>query len=554
MSFSNLRIGARLAMGFSFLIVMLLIAGGVALTNLSDFNQKMDQTVSRLYPLTVKGNQLIDALNNALLGQQVTLVLDSPDQIKRKAEEIKGYSEKITQLINELKNTEQDERTARLVNEIQQVRSEYSVSGNKLMALILSGNKPAAQEELLNVSLALQQKYRAKVLEFIDYEDDQMVNARETVKQSYSRIVILLVAVFVISIVAGGLIAWAITRSVTTPLRQALLVAERVAKGDLTSDVVTTHKDETGLLLRALHEMNGSLRAIVTQVRDGADTISSAASQIAAGNQDLSARTEEQASSLEQTAASIEQLTSTIKNTAENTEHAANLASQASGIVRQSGEMMANVTREMREIKESSQRMAEIISVIDGIAFQTNILALNAAVEAARAGEQGRGFAVVASEVRALAQRSAASAKEIKELIDDSVQKVQDGMVLVENTEHTMGAVIDNAQSTNGVMNEIAQASQEQSEGINQINLAIGQIDTTTQQNAALVEESAAAAISLQEQAQSLAQVVNIFKLGSSLAGRDVVQPVSKTPKLALANGMVATEKGRVANEEWTSF
>ncbi|ACS85368.1 methyl-accepting chemotaxis protein [Musicola paradisiaca] len=554
MSFSNLRIGARLAMGFSFLIVMLLIAGGVALTNLSDFNQKMDQTVSKLYPLTVKGNQLIDALNNALLGQQVTLVLDSPDQIKRKAEEIKGYSEKITQLINELKNSEQDERTARLVNEIQQVRGEYSVSGNKLMALILSGDQPAAKEELLNVSLGLQQKYRAKVLEFIDYEDDQMVNARETVKQSYSRIVILLIAVFVVSIVAGGLIAWAITRSVTTPLRQALRVAERVAKGDLTSDVVTNHKDETGLLLRALHEMNGSLRAIVTQVRDGADTISSAASQIAAGNQDLSARTEEQASSLEQTAASIEQLTSTIKNTAENTEHAASLASQASGIVRQSGEMMANVTREMREIKESSQRMAEIISVIDGIAFQTNILALNAAVEAARAGEQGRGFAVVASEVRALAQRSAASAKEIKELIDDSVQKVQDGMVLVENTEHTMGAVIDNAQSANGVMNEIAQASQEQSEGINQINLAIGQIDTTTQQNAALVEESAAAAISLQEQAQSLAQVVNIFKLGSSLAGRDVVQPVNKTPKLALANGMVATEKGRVANEEWTSF
>ncbi|WP_308167126.1 methyl-accepting chemotaxis protein [Candidatus Symbiopectobacterium endolongispinus] len=288
-----------------------------------------------------------------------------------------------------------------------------------------------------------------------------------------------------------------------------------MATGDLTSDILVTRKDETGLLLQALRNMNDSLRHIVSQVRDGSESIPSAAGQIAAGNQDLSARTEEQASSLEQTASSMEQLTATIKNTADNTTEATQLAAQGSQTVRESGELMNDVTTEMRGIRESSQRMAEIIGVIDSIAFQTNILALNAAVEAARAGEQGRGFAVVASEVRALAQRSATAAKEIKELIDGSVEKVRQGMVLVEKTAVSMQTLVTNVEGVNGIVTEIAQASREQSDGVNQINLAVGQIDTTTQQNAALVEESAAAALSLQEQAQALTSTVSIFKLGS---------------------------------------
>ncbi|QDX29690.1 methyl-accepting chemotaxis protein [Dickeya poaceiphila] len=552
MNFSNFKIGYRLAIGFSFLIMMLLIAGGVALNKLSDFSREMDYAVSDLYPLTAKGNKLIGELNDALLGQQLVLVLDSDSDIRNKSAEIKRHSEEITTLLADLSKNAKDEHSVSLLKGIQQIRSEYSVSGNKLMDLISRGNKREAVAELMNVSQALQQKYKAKVAEFVDYQNDQMNSAREAVQQSYREVRMMLWFVFIISIVAGGFIAWGITRSVTHPLQEALMLAEKVAKGDLTSETSVCTQDETGKLLQALYEMNGNLRNIVTQVRDGAETISSAASQIAAGNQDLSARTEEQASSLEQTAASIEQLTATIKNTAANTEHAASLAGQASGIVRQGGDMMANVTREMREIRNASQRMAEIIGVIDSIAFQTNILALNAAVEAARAGEQGRGFAVVASEVRALAQRSANSAKEIKSLIDNSVQKVQEGMLLVENTEQTMGEVIDNAHNAGDVITEIAKAAQEQSEGINQINLAIGQIDTTTQQNAALVEESAAAALSLQEQAQTLAKTVSVFKLTPHLSGNGTARRQFDEKGLV---GLPDVKDGSVPDkQEWATF
>ncbi|MGQ5287777.1 methyl-accepting chemotaxis protein [Pectobacterium actinidiae] len=318
---------------------------------------------------------------------------------------------------------------------------------------------------------------------------------------------------------------------------QALQVADRVAQGDLTSRITVTSKDETGLLLQSLDRMNTSLSTIVGQVRDGAETISTAASQITAGNQDLSSRTEEQASSLEETAASMEQLASTIKNTAENTQQATEIANKATGAAKQSGDVMLSVTQKMRGIRDSSQRMAEIIGVIDGIAFQTNILALNAAVEAARAGEQGRGFAVVAGEVRSLAQRSATAAREIKDLIDDSVSKIREGMELVDTAEETMGGLTAHVKDVHGIISEISQASREQSDGINQMNLAIGQIDTTTQQNAALVEESASAALSLQAQASVLAEAVSAFKIqsyGSSNTESYAPMPMS-TPTLSLA-------------------
>ncbi|MBP2844356.1 MCP four helix bundle domain-containing protein [Dickeya oryzae] len=554
MNFSNLKIGYRLAIGFSFLIVMLLISGTVALSKLSDFNQKMDYTVSDLYPLTAKGHKLIDELNNALLGQQFILMLDPIADIQKQSEKIKAHSAEITTLLSELNKDVKDAHSIGLLKDIQQIRSEYTLSANKLMDLAGRGNKREAMAELVGVFQALQQKYKSKVAEFINYQDSQMIGAQDMVQKSYNEIRMMLLMVFIISIVAGGLIAWRITRSVARPLQEALILAEKVAKGDLTSEPSVCTQDETGKLLQALYGMNDSLCNIVSQVREGAETISSAASQIASGNQDLSARTEEQASSLEETAASIEQLTATIKNTAVNTEHAASLAGDASDLVRQSGEMMADVTREMHEIRDASQRMAEIIGVIDSIAFQTNILALNAAVEAARAGEQGRGFAVVASEVRALAQRSANSAKEIKELIDNSVQKVQDGMSLVENTEHTMGSVIDNAYNAGSVITEIARASLEQSEGINQINLAIGQIDTTTQQNAALVEESAAAALSLQEQAQTLAKTVSVFKLNNSDSEKGTMRRESAGKGLALT-GLSGTKNTNVSDTpEWVTY
>ena len=287
-------------------------------------------------------------------------------------------------------------------------------------------------------------------------------------------------------------------------------------------------KDETGQLLQALKDMNESLLVTVSQVRLGADTIATASSQIAAGNMDLSSRTEEQASSLEETASSMEELTATVRQNADNAREADMLAEKASGVAVNAGTVVSQVVLTMGEINESSKKMSDIISVIDGIAFQTNILALNAAVEAARAGEQGRGFAVVATEVRSLAQRSAAAAREIKGLIDNSLDKVSAGGKLVEQAGATMDEVVTSIKRVHDIMGEITSASREQSDGIGQVNQAIMQMDTVTQQNAALVEEAAAAAESLQDQATNLVKVVGAFNTGQTTT-ISVTQPLSKS-------------------------
>ncbi|KFX18604.1 methyl-accepting chemotaxis protein [Pectobacterium parvum] len=554
MNLSKWRIGYRLGAGFSFLVLMLLVIGSVAISKLSDFHEKMDEIVSQNYPLTVKSNKLIDELNNYLNNQQLLLLLKSESEINKQLALNKERSGTISELMEYLNQSVSDDKSVAILRDIGDIRRDFLGSANKLSSLVSAGNTDAAAEEYFNVTRVTQAKYTSKVHEFIDVQDDKMSSSAREVGDSYKNALMVLATIIIISALAGLIIASLITRSVTQPIKEALGVAENVAKGDLTSEIYTDRKDETGQLLSALNNMNSSLRQIVSQVRDGAETISSAASQIAAGNQDLSARTEEQASSLEETASSMEQLTSTIRNTADNTTQATDLAASASETVKKSGIMMETVTQEMRGIRDSSQRMAEIIGVIDGIAFQTNILALNAAVEAARAGEQGRGFAVVASEVRALAQRSATAAKEIKELIDDSFKKVQDGMGLVEKTGVTMNSLVTNVQGVTGIISEIAQASREQSDGINQINLAVGQIDTTTQQNAALVEESAAAALSLQDQANSLARTVSVFNLGASYKSaalnRKVETPALAAPKHGRTEKTAA--KGELA--DWTTF
>ncbi|MEI7180722.1 methyl-accepting chemotaxis protein, partial [Pectobacterium carotovorum] len=553
-SLSNWRIGYRLGAGFSFLVLMLLVIGSVAISKLSDFHEKMDEIVSQNYPLTVKSNKLIDELNGYLNNQQLLLLLKSESEINKQLTLNKERSGTISELMEYLNQSVNDDKSVAVLRDISDIRRDFLGSANKLSSLVLAGNTDAAAEEYFNVTRVTQAKYISKVNEFIDIQDDKMSSSAQAVGDSYKNALMVLATIIIISALAGLIIASLITRSVTQPIQEALGVAENVAKGDLTSEIYTDRKDETGQLLSALNNMNSSLRQIVSQVRDGAETISSAASQIAAGNQDLSARTEEQASSLEETASSMEQLTSTIRNTADNTTQATDLAASASETVKKSGAMMETVTQEMRGIRDSSQRMAEIIGVIDGIAFQTNILALNAAVEAARAGEQGRGFAVVASEVRALAQRSATAAKEIKELIDDSFKKVQDGMGLVEETGVTMNSLVANVQGVTGLISEIAQASREQSDGINQINLAVGQIDTTTQQNAALVEESAAAALSLQDQANSLARTVSVFNLGASYKSATLNRK-AETPALAAPKSSrveKTSAKGELA--DWTTF
>ncbi|MFC5607006.1 methyl-accepting chemotaxis protein [Variovorax soli] len=342
----------------------------------------------------------------------------------------------------------------------------------------------------------------------------------------------LVIGILVACVVAGVVLALGIARIVSRPLSEAVRVAQAVAGGDLGSRIVVDSRDETGQLLEALREMNASLVRIVGEVRHGTDTIATASSQIASGNQDLSSRTEEQASSLEETAASMEQLTSTVKQNADNARQANQLAVSASEVAVKGGTVVGQVVDTMASINESSKKIVDIIGVIDGIAFQTNILALNAAVEAARAGEQGRGFAVVAAEVRNLAQRSAAAAKEIKGLIDDSVGKVQAGSELVGEAGQTMQEIVGSVKRVTDIMGEITAASQEQTAGIEQINQAITQMDQVTQQNAALVEEAAAAAASLQEQAGGLVQAVSVFRLGGM---QPAAVAVRAEPRLAAA-------------------
>ncbi|WDZ94609.1 methyl-accepting chemotaxis protein [Herbaspirillum sp. WKF16] len=342
----------------------------------------------------------------------------------------------------------------------------------------------------------------------------------------------MIIAILACCIALGLLLATWVARIVSRPLQDAMHVAERVAEGDLTVDIKPAGRDETGRLMHSLKAMNDSLLRIVSQVRQGTDTISTASREIASGNLDLSSRTEQQASSLEETASAMEELTSTVKQNADNARQANQLANSASDVAVQGGSVVGQVVDTMGAINASSRKIVDIISVIDGIAFQTNILALNAAVEAARAGEQGRGFAVVASEVRSLAQRSASAAKEIKSLIDDSVAKVDTGSKLVEQAGQTMTEVVSSVRRVTDIVGEITAASSEQSDGIEQVNTAIAQMDEVTQQNAALVEEAAAAAGSLQDQAEKLAGLVSVFKLDRShaaVAGADAA-PAPRAP------------------------
>ncbi|WP_353367945.1 methyl-accepting chemotaxis protein, partial [Acidovorax sp. FG27] len=314
----------------------------------------------------------------------------------------------------------------------------------------------------------------------------------------------------VVAVVLG---TW-VTRSITRPVAQAVTVAQAVAAGDLTSRIDVQSRDEVGVLLDSLRTMNASLTQVVSRVRQGSESVAAASTQIAQGNSDLSGRTESQASALEQTAASMEELGSTVTQNADNARQANQLAQAASSVAQQGGVVVSQVVDTMKGISESSRRIADIINVIDGIAFQTNILALNAAVEAARAGEQGRGFAVVAGEVRSLAGRSAEAAKEIKQLITDSVSRVEAGTVLADEAGSTMTEVVSSIRRVTDLMGEISAASTEQSAGVGQVVEAVSEMDQSTQQNAALVEEMAAAASSLNTQAQDLVQSVSLFRLG----------------------------------------
>ncbi|MEJ8291738.1 methyl-accepting chemotaxis protein [Delftia tsuruhatensis] len=387
--------------------------------------------------------------------------------------------------------------------------------------------------------------------------------ATEQAEKDYHLALYLLGGLATLAVSLGAVLAWAITRSITEPLHMAVSVADTVARGDLTASIVVQGRDEPARLLGAMRDMNGKLREIMASIRLSSDSIATGSSEIASGSLDLSQRTEQQASNLEETAASMEELTATVRTNADTAQQASKVASAASASAAEGGQSVALVVHTMQDISQASRKIAEITNVIDAIAFQTNILALNAAVEAARAGEQGRGFAVVASEVRALAQRSGTAAREIKELIGANLEKVEQGTQVATRAGEQMGRIVEQVRSVDTMIGEISSASAEQAVGIRQVGEAVSQLDQMTQQNAALVEQSSAAAGSLEQQAAALAQIVSTFKMhpenGASQSGGlraataqatapRQVQP-SRPPRLSPARA-----QPQVKDEEWAAF
>ncbi len=515
-TFNNLRIGVRMGMGFALMIASIL---GVALYA----RVALHGVSGELHLLTddrmVKVGQLVEIKDNVrtIASSIRTMVLTS-DASLREAE-IKSIAESRAQngkVVSQLEDTIKAEKGVALLKVSADKRAAYNETVGKVIALIGANKTEEATTLLLGELRPAQFAYLKTLDELTDFQAELVKSSSEDADASVTSAATMMIAVASVVGLLGALLAWLITRSITTPLRQAVELAETVARGDLRSRIEVSSKDETGQLLSALKRMNEALINTVSTVRGNAESVATASSQIAQGNLDLSQRTEEQASNLQQTAASMEQLTATVKQNADTARQAAQLASGASGVASQGGNVVSRVVSTMEDISASSRKISDIIGTIDGIAFQTNILALNAAVEAARAGEQGRGFAVVASEVRNLAQRSAQAAKEIKGLIGASVEKVQAGTALVGDAGRTMDEIVTQVKRVSDLLSEISAAGVEQTQGIAQISDAVMQLDQVTQQNAALVEESAAAAESLSVQAGQLSQAVSFFTTADS--------------------------------------
>lgn len=513
MKITDLKIGTRIFLSFMAMVLMILIVALTAWSALSGNQAKADAIVQDNNVKIASANLMRRELNVIARSTRNLILYVEPaarmQQKNRVADARAAYdihSKKLDSLIR-------SDAAKQIFTDIASNRAATESKFLDVIELTDEGKTQEAVAYLRDKIQASQDRWVAGIEAMIATQEKQNADSISQLHEAYQRSVQLLIACTTAALLLGLLLAWLITRSITRPISEAVTLAVNITGGDLSNVMSVNSSDETGILLQALADMQKSLAAVVTNVRQGSEGVANASAEIAQGNHDLSARTESQASALEQTAASMEELNSTVRQNADNARQANEAAQSASTLAVKGGQVVAQVVETMKEINDASNEISNIIGVIDGIAFQTNILALNAAVEAARAGEQGRGFAVVASEVRSLAGRSAEAAKQIKSLINASVERVGNGTLLVDQAKHTMGDVVGGIQRVTELMGEISAASNEQSLGVAQVEEAVTQMDQVTQQNAALVEEMAAAASSLNSQADDLVGAVAVFKL-----------------------------------------
>ena len=565
--FSTLKIGPRLGVGFS-----AVLAGFVALWMLAGINIQHARDLS--HDVTMRHDQTgaLAQVHGAVwaLRAHLAQALATPDPAARQqlAEQAAATRKKFdASMFNYKQAADLAPAEDALMRELAAAFGRLDEARGRMFELLASGsNEEAAKLGAETLQPATAQALAAlEKLESLKDKEVQQADDHYGLELRRSEWFVHLVGVAALAVAAVIIVL--LTRSITVPLRAAVASVEAVARGDLTRSIVATSRDETGQLLGALQTMQDSLKRLIGEVVHGANLVAESSAQIAQGNLDLSQRTEEQASTLEETASSMEELTATVNQNAEHAREANQLTADASGVAARGGTVVGNVVRTMTGISESSRRIADIIGVIDGIAFQTNILALNAAVEAARAGEQGRGFAVVAAEVRSLAQRSATAAKEIKTLIGDSVDQVEAGTRLVHDAGETMQDIVSSVQKVTALVAEIASASQEQSQGIGQVTAAVSQMDQVVQQNATLVEEATAATESMKDEAAALLRAVRRFRIGEEAPAPHaaVPSPVRPAPAAVVeARGQAqaqpplavaaAAPAPRRAGGEWQEF
>ncbi len=549
MNLSNMKVGTRLGMGFTLVLVFLVAVTAVGILRMGQIQDRLDRVVSVNNVVTRLVIEMRNNVTERVAGLRVLTLMTDPADMEQDMNRIKVQAAKYDEAEKKLADkfaTEGSQEEKALLAKIQEHEAAALPAIAKASELWLSNKAEDATRVMIKEIRPIQKRWMESLDQLGALEDKVNTQSMKDAESAYSTARNTMLILGGVAIILGVFAAITITRGLLKQLGgepdYTARIASSIAHGDLSINIDTAGSLR-GSLLSEMNEMRNSLVGIVGQVRVGTETIGTASREIAAGNIDLSSRTEMQASSLEKTASAMEELTSTVKQNADNAREANQLAATASDVARKGGDVVSQVVDTMGSINASANKIVDIIGVIDGIAFQTNILALNAAVEAARAGEQGRGFAVVASEVRNLAQRSAAAAKEIKTLIGDSVEKVERGSKLVGQAGVTMDEVVASVKRVTDIMSEIANASQEQSAGIEQVNLSIIEMDSMTQQNAALVEEAAAAAQSLQDQASELAHVVSIFKLVEGEAVHVVSAPAMSEAPAATAATQVAVRK-----------